>query len=372
MSQTITPKEPDPAFVNGFFPESLLLEQRYALESHPEVVVKLDQNESPFDWPLAVKQKVLKELAAISWNRYPDPFGAELTEILAKRMGISSELLLTGPGSNHLIALFFETLGPYAKDIVVARPSFALFESQCRYSGLSFTPWELDEHLEYSIDSLPPLKDGSLVVFASPNNPTGSSLPVKDFEALLARYPKVLFLTDEAYYEFSDESYQPLLEHYSNFVILRTLSKTMGAAGIRLGYLMGAKAWISTLAKKRLPYLLNQFTLVAAKSMLTDPQMEDFVQAHVEHVKKERARVFAELVDTCTKKSILLKNSAANFLLTRFPSHEQALKAHKELVSHQIMVRNVSKGVGLKGCLRVSLGTKEENDRLIYAFKYLN
>ncbi len=368
----LQPKSPDMLWLGEYFQPSLVAAKAYKIDSPQGIKIKLDQNESPWDWPVHLKQKILLALQNKEWNRYPESMGASLTEILAQYVGVRPECLITSPGSNHLIALILEALGRRLPGkVVIARPSFALFESQAQCAGIAYETWDLDEDLRYRRDRLPALPDGSLVIFASPNNPTGTGLPKAEFRALLKDFPKVLFLADEAYYEFDDEPYTDLLAEFSNLLILRTLSKTMGAAGIRLGYAVGSPEIIGLLTKLRLPYLLNHFTMEAAKVMLTDPEMQDFVKRNIENARSERDRVYQFLTTMKTKNKLQLINSKANFLLMRWPDQAIATQIYQALAREGILLRNVSGGPGLKGCLRVSIGTKAENDAFLQAMKTL-
>lgn len=366
------PKSPDMNWLGSYFQPSLLAAKPYKIDAPEGITIKLDQNESPWDWPADLKDKILHALKEKEWNRYPESMAASLAEILADYVGVKPECLITSPGSNHLIALILDALGRrLTGKVVIARPSFALFESHCQYAGIPYETWDLDENLRYSRAKLPKLPDGSLVVFASPNNPTGTSLPRAEFRALLQEFPKVLFLADEAYYEFDDEPYTELLSEFSNFLILRTLSKTMGAAGVRLGYALGSPEIIGNLTKLRLPYLLNHFTMEAARVMLTDPEMKSFVHKNIENARSERERVFQTLTTMKAKNGITVINSKANFLLMRWPDQTDTDKVYVGLKAAGILLRNVSAGPGLKGCLRVSIGTRSENDAFLKAMQAL-
>jgi histidinol-phosphate aminotransferase len=352
-------------WLGAFFQPSLLAAKAYKIDAPQGITIKLDQNESPWDWPLQLKDKILTNLKNKEWNRYPESMAASLTATLAQYVGVEPECLLTSPGSNHLIALVMDALGRCLRGkVVIARPSFALFESHCHNSGIPFETWDLDENFCYRRERLPKLPDGSLVVFASPNNPTGTGLPKTEFRALLRDFPKVMFLADEAYYEFDDEPYTDLLGEHSNLLILRTLSKTMGAAGVRLGYAIGSPELISLLSKPRLPYLLNHFTMEAAHVMLTDPDMKAFVARNIENARSERERVFKALRSMpCMGLEVI--NSKANFLLMRWPNQVDADRVYIGLKTQGILLRNVSSGPGLQGCLRVSIGTAQENDAFL-------
>lgn len=363
--QKIAPKQGSDYILSTFFSESLKGTKAYQLEMVPDVDVKLDQNECPWDWNEGLKRRVLEKVLKKEWNRYPDPFAHNLSEILAASLGLRAENILLGPGSNHLISLIFDAVGHALEgDVIIARPSFALFEEQCRYSDIDYKVWLLSDSLDYDLSLMPDIPKGSLVVFASPNNPTGSYLSLEDFEKLLAEHPDSLFFADQAYAEFCADDYLGLLEKYSNLVILRTFSKSMGSAGVRLGYLAGPANIVQEIGKRRLPYMLNHFSVAAAETLLLDPEAMAEINKNIEITISERKRLFDALT---ASDEFQVKTSETNFLLVKWPSQNQCEDAHKRLVERGVLVRNVSKGPGLTGCLRVSVGTPDENTKLIDA-----
>lgn len=367
-SKNASIKSPDPTWWRRYFYPSLLSAKGYALDIVPDVKIKLDQNECPWDFPANLKDKILARVKETQWNRYPNPMADQLTEALARHVGVKPENILTGPGSNQLITLVLDALGHQLPGkVVIARPSFPLFESHCRYSNISYEPWELDENLDYDMRRLPALPAGSLVVFASPNNPSGSYLTPGAFEELLKSHPDTLFIADEAYAEFAGETYLPLMASYSNMLIIRTLSKTMGAAGVRLGYLIGAPDLLREIGKLRLPYLLNHFTVQAILTILEDAETKTFVARNVSNARRERDRIYESVRPLAEKGGYQIKNSKANFLLLRFGGNERAQRAYQALIGEGILVRNVMGAPGMAGCLRVSVGTEAENDAFIRA-----
>ena len=363
--QKITPKSPDTTWLNNYFAPGLLNTPAYAIAT-PDVSVKLDQNESPWDWPEDLKQKILQKVAASPWNRYPEAMGVGLLNALSNYVNVPADCLLTTPGSNVMIPLILEALGRHPNGkIVIAQPCFGLFEMHCNFAGLDYELWPLDENFNYDIDALPDLPDNSLVIFASPNNPTGTVLPAKDFALMLKNHPKVMFLADEAYFEFNDEPYAELLAEYSNMMILRTMSKTMGAAGVRLGYLMASSAVIEQLRKLRLPFMLNYFALQASEAVLTDKAMREFVKQNVDNAVAERERLALALEQFADKGQFRVIPSKANFLLVQWQNQEMCDLYYNSLIEGGVLVRNMSKGPRLAACLRISTGTTEENSKLL-------
>ena len=366
--EQIQAKQPSKDFLERFFTPGLFTTKGYHIDA-PLAGVKLDQNESPWDWPEYVKDSVLKRLKERPWNRYPSPFADELVTKIAKKIGIAESCILLGPGSNYLLALMLQTFSKkITGKIVLARPSFALYESQCNYEGIPYEVWPLNADLEYDVKLLPDLPAGSLVLFASPNNPVGNVLKRSALKQLLLDHPDVMFVGDEAYCEFADEPYTDLLREHGNLMLIRTFSKTMGAAGIRLGYILAGANVIELLKKPRVPFLINQFSLVSAAEVFDNPEMSQVFDQIVQNAIKERGRVAEALAKEGKRQGFAIKVSQANFILVRWPSTEASTKVYQHLVSQGILVRNVSAAPGLAGCLRISIGTTAENDRLIAGF----
>lgn len=365
----INVREPSQTFLEQFMTPSLFTARSYQLEE-VHVDVKLDQNESPWDWPDEVKDIVLAKLKSRPWNRYPSPFADDLAAKIAHKLGVAPANILLGPGSNYLIAVVLETLSKAIKGkVIITRPSFPLYESHSQYEGISYEVWPLNADLEYDLSLLPKLTPGSMLIFASPNNPVGNVLSRSTLKKLLTDNPDVLFVGDEAYCEFADEPYTDLLAEHPNLLLIRTFSKTLGAAGVRLGYILGGANIIELLRKPRVPFLLNQFTLVAANEVMENPSMAKIFDEIIKNAIRERERVFASLTKESSRLGFTVKPSQANFLLLRWLSNTGSDAAYQHLLSASILVRNVSKAPGLQGCLRVSIGTGPENDRLLRAFE---
>jgi histidinol-phosphate aminotransferase len=376
----IQPARPSQAWVESFLSHSITKTAPYKIDT-PVVAIKLDQNESPWDLPPKLKQQILDKLAGYAWNRYPTAFGDEIAAKLASYLGVAPHAILLAPGSNYLISLVLTVFGKgFIKHpsehrggkLVIARPSFPLYESHCQYDGIPYETWDLDDDLEYDLSKLPKLTDGSMVIFASPNNPVGNVLPRKTLEGLLRAHPTTLFVGDEAYVEYASEPYTELLAQYPNLLLLRTFSKTMGAAGVRIGYVLGAPEYIEPLRKMRVPFLLNYFALACAEVLLEGQEMKDHLTQIQQNALRERSRVHAALAAEASRLGYAVKKSEANFLLVRWADHEKAQATYQHLVNTGILVRNVSRGPGLAGCLRVTLGNEQENDALIGCFRQLS
>ena len=376
-----TPPMVDHDWLKKFLVPGLIAANPYKIDT-TSTPVKLDQNENPWDWPDSLKDKIIAELRRQPWNRYPSAYADDLADLIGAQAGLTPGCVLLGPGSNYLIALVMSTFSKGAlasgqAKVVVARPSFALYESHCAYDGIPFHPWPLDADMEYNTDLLPVLTPGSMVVFASPNNPVGNVLPYALLGKLASKYPDVLFVGDEAYLEYAKKPYTPLLKNHANILLIRTFSKTLGAAGIRLGYVLGSPPLIEQLRKLRLPYIVNLFGLVAARLVLEDSEAQQYFKGIVAKGITERDRVFHALTNLAASTATAaaaghafkVVPSEANFLLLKWPDQKSCERAYRHILEQGILIRDVSRGPSLAGCLRVTIGTHEQNDLFLAAIQ---
>jgi histidinol-phosphate aminotransferase len=357
----ILPKAPDRSWLDSYLGDSLRKSPGYHIAVEKDVA-KLDQNEIPLDWPLEIKDLVLAGVRATPWNRYPPSYQKELEDILALRFGFAPGSILLAPGSNHLLAVVIETLClAHKRDIWVLSPSFPLYEERLAYRERPYRTWPLTEDLEFDPRGLSQMTPGSLVLFASPNNPTGAFLPKKDLDLLLRTHPKSYFVADEAYFEFAPEDYSELLAEHPNLMLVRTLSKTSAGAGLRLGYLVGALDLVKEIRKTMLPFMINPFTFEAAKVALTNPDFERFLRGAIASTKTERTLQFERLQMGSPSGGYRVYPGHGNFFLVRWTSDTAKEEAYQRLKTHGYLVRDVGRNPGLRGCLRISLGTEKEN-----------
>src|SRR5262245_10356237 len=327
---------------------------------HFDADVKLDQNENPYELPTDLKREVIDRVLRRPWGRYPEFVPAAVIKTLSKFTGWTEEGILVGNGSNELIqASLNVTLGP-GRRLVVPQPTFTLYKLMATTLQSEVQPIFLDpERLTFDVDKLiEASRTANVVVVCSPNNPTGNLL---DREALVAIVKSAagLVLLDEAYHEFSGQTVLPLLPEHRNLVVLRTFSKAMAMAGLRFGYMMAHPEIAREVYKSKLPYNVNIFTLAAADIIIEKRAVLDRgIQALI----SERDRVFAELQN---RKAVRAFPSKANFILIR--TAKPAREMFDRLYAHGVLVRDVSAYPLLDRCLRISIGTPEENNRFLAA-----
>jgi histidinol dehydrogenase len=323
--------------------------------------IKINQNENPFDMPAEIKQEVENRLANRAWSRYPDFVPSELLERLAKHAGWKAEGTLAGNGSNELIqATLMVTVGQGAR-VLIPEPTFTLYRQIVTVMGGEVISVALTSDLQFDIDAIEKAShDADVMILCSPNNPTGSRVDEKDL-IYLAQNFKGLVIVDEAYQEFSGKTVVPLLDELPNLIVLRTFSKAMAMAGLRVGYFLSSPEITREVHKATLPYNLNVFSATAAEVAC---EKYELIQPTVDKIIGERGRLFDELQSI---KGLEVVPSHANFMLLKTPIKPQAIFA--ELHARDILVRDVSKYPMLAEYVRVSVGTPEENDKLVAALK---
>ncbi len=335
----------------------------YTLAARP-AAVKINQNENPYDLPAELKQRVLDAARTRPWSRYPDFDPRELLEALARFSGWRADGILAGNGSNELIeALLMVTVGA-GTSVVIPDPTFSLYALLTGVLGGDVVRVPLGPGFAFDADALRSAQRGSaasVVIVCSPNNPTGTAL-APDEIARLCRDTDALIVVDEAYHEFSGQSVVPLLPAHPNLVVLRTFSKAMAMAGLRVGYLLASPELVAEVNKARLPYNLNFFSQAAALAVLDDPRV---VQDAVARLVRARDALFTELA---AMPGVHPCRSRANFILFALEGRLPA-EVFAALYAEGVLVRDVSATPRLHDCLRVSVGTEEENALFLDALR---
>ncbi len=322
--------------------------------------IKINQNENPYDVPDEIKREVARRLERRPWSRYPAFVPTELLEKLAAHAGWQADGVLAGNGSNELIQALLTVTVDSGTKVMVVEPTFSLYRHFATILGAQVTGVPLNETMEFNpsrILSKQSLTKPDLLIICSPNNPTGSTLSERDLRHLL-RNTDGLVVVDQAYVEFGGDNFVPLLSEYRNLIILRTFSKAMSMAGLRVGYLLAAPEVVAEINKAKLPYSLNFFSLTAAEVAL---ERYHSLVPQIEQVRAERDRLFAELK---TIPGVFPVPSTANFMLIRTPLEPERL--FEALHERGILVRDVSKYPMLADYLRITVGLHGENERLLH------
>jgi histidinol-phosphate aminotransferase len=324
--------------------------------------VKLASNENPFSPPAGVLEAVRKALDGL--NRYPDASGHYLRQALAKKHGVPAEAIVLGNGSNELIELLARTFVRQGEEVVIPHPSFVVYPSIVQAVGGTRVVVTLKDH---RID-LPKMRRAvtaltKMVFVANPNNPTGTIVSAAEVEKFLDRIPEhVIVVFDEAYYDFAaGPDFPDTLTHLRQgkpVVILRTFSKMASLAGLRVGYAVADPDCVALVNRIRQPFNVNTLAQAAALAALRD---ETHVHESVEAV-RAGLRSLSAAFDTL---SIRYVPSRANFILAEF---DDAGRVYEQLLKLGVIVRPMA-SFGLERALRITVGTPEENARLVEALR---
>jgi histidinol-phosphate aminotransferase len=334
---------------------SVRAQAAYALEA-PAARRKLNQNESPFDAPAAVKEAVRAAMLEEPWNRYPPFTPTELVQRLAARHGWVADGVLVGNGSNELIQATLAVTVGGGTPVVTPVPTFSLYRLLVAVLGGRHVAVPLGPDFVFDLDALVGAvreARAPLVVVNSPNNPTGTPLADGALERLLAE-TDALVVVDEAYQDFGGPTGLPLLRENPRLVVLRTFSKAMSLAGLRFGYALAHPAVAAEIAKAKLPYNVNRVTLAAAAAAL---DAGDELSRRTGEVRRNRDLLYQKL---CAVRGLRAFPSAANFVLIRCEARPAGEFFNRLLTEHGILVRDVSNGPGLEGCLRITAGTADD------------
>lgn len=328
----------------------------YTLEAR-EAAIKLDQNESPRDFPQDLKQEVMRRVALRSWNRYPEFETSRLREAIGRYHRLAQENVLAGNGSNELLLATVLTLVSPGSRVVLPVPTFSLYDKLVAIAGGRVERVPFDP--ASGVIPVAPLLDrcggdgpSPIVIVCSPNNPTGAVLERGGVERLLASGAVVIL--DRAYGEFDEE---PMPAMHERLVVLSTFSKAWGIAALRVGWLAATAETCREIRKVKLPYSMNVFSEEAAIVALENPQR---CRERVDEMVAGRERLMRDLAAI---PGVRPYPSKANFIAFETPA--DPLPLFRALLQEGLLVRDISGHPGLERALRVSVGTAEENERFV-------
>ncbi|MDQ2975343.1 MAG: histidinol-phosphate transaminase [Acidobacteriota bacterium] len=345
--------------ISNSIKDSVLALRPYTLVPH-RASVKINQNENPWDAPVEIKQETLNRMKDRAWSRYPDFTPQRLRERLADFSRLQPDGIIAGNGSNELIqALLMVTIGE-GRRVLITEPTFALYRQIATVLGGEVVSVPLNRELQFDLAALlEKIEEAqpAVTIICSPNNPTGCVISDKELIVLL-KAARGLIVVDEAYHEFAGHSVVELLDEHENLVVLRTFSKAMAMAALRVGYLLASPELVQEISKAVLPYNLNAFSQTAAEVSIE--MFEARLKPLVEAICAERDRLYGELSSI---PGLVPVQSRANFMVVR--SSKEPKRIFAKLWERDILIRDVSGYSMLKDYFRVSVGTPEENDLLI-------
>lgn len=316
--------------------------------------IALDKNEIPWSLENKMQEALIKRIKTLEFNRYPDSDCTALKTALSEYTGINTDSIGVGNGSDEVISVLLQTFIEPGDTIAVQKPTFSMYKIYGTICGARVWEYTLDGNFEMNPDEFivcMKKEKPKLVFICNPNNPTGRRLELPVIEQILKEAPGIV-IVDEAYYEFSGLTAAGLLSKYKNLIILRTFSKAMGLAALRIGYILACPDTINYFDRVRSPFNVNTFAQAAAEELLKNM---DIVEERVKIIKSERERLTKLLVEL---KGLQCFESWSNFILLRSP---YAREIYSKLKEAGIYIRSYS-NPELKDCLRVTVGNPEENN----------
>jgi len=316
---------------------------RHEFTGHGEVF--LDANENPFDNGV---------------NRYPDPMQSELKESLSKIKGISANQLFLGNGSDESIDLIIRIFcEPGVDEIMVLPPTYGMYEVSAHIANVKVNKIPLNEFFQPEVQQILTLanKRTKVLFICSPNNPTGALINKTDIIQILENFDGIVVI-DEAYVDFTQGgSCVHLITKYPQLILLQTLSKAWGLAGVRLGMAIASPEMITFFNKVKAPYNIN---ILTQNFVLERLRYKSEMEKQVSEIIDQRERLLRELPQLDQVLHVYPTDS--NFILAKMKDADQA---YDKLVSQGVVVRNRSKDIGTGNCLRITVGTKSENDTVL-------
>lgn len=326
-------------------------------------MVKLDAMENPYPLPPELRARLGKLVGEVSFNRYPEHSGPALKAGLLRALEVPDGMdLMLGNGSDELIQMVMMAAAGSGGVVLSVEPTFVMFRLIATFTGARYVGVDLREDfsldVERTLAAIERERPG-VVIITYPNNPTGNQFDAGLIERVIEAAPGVVLL-DEAYHAFAGDSFMSRLPRYPNLLVMRTLSK-LGLAGIRLGVLAGGPAWLKEFGKVRLPYNINTLTQIIAGEML---QHLDVLTGQAGAIKLERGRLLQELQRI---PGVTAYPSDTNFILFRTNEAERVFDGLKQ---RGVLIRSLHGSHRLlAGCLRVTVGTPDENTAFLTALK---
>lgn len=328
-----------------------------------ECKYKMDANEIPFKLPETTIENLQEIVCNANVNRYPDPVSMKLKKRLSEYCGVLPENIMVGNGSDELIHIIMNAFVDINDYVIFPVPSFSMYKVYSQIAGANRIEISLNDDYSYDVDKfINAIKkhNPKVTILCTPNNPTGTVISKEDIIKIL-KHNHGLTVVDEAYYEFYGETVVDLIKDYENLIVLRTLSKAYGLAGLRVGYLVADVETVKCLSMVKSPYNVNSISQAIALNVLES----DVVKNRVEYIKNERQYLLNELNSI---QGIKIYPSNANFILIKFNNADYV---YNKLIKCGILVRNFSKDPGLYGTLRITIGTREANNYLVKCLKQI-
>jgi len=327
--------------------------------------IKLDAMENPYHWPAQMVDAWLNLLREVPLNRYPDPVAQDVKDLLRQTMQVPvGQELLLGNGSDELIQMILMAVSGPERVVLAPEPGFVMYKMIATFLNMPYVGVPLRS--DFSLDRDAMLQaitqhQPAVTFLAYPNNPTGNLFDDADMEAVI-QASDGLVVIDEAYHAFAGKTWMARMPQYDNVLVMRTVSK-MGLAGLRLGLLAGQPDWLREFDKVRLPYNINVLTQASAQFAL---QHQSVLDEQTQRITRDREQLLSDMRQLA---GIDVFPSQTNFILFRTVT-AKADAVFQTLKQHKVLIKNMSHAGGLlRDCLRVTVGTPDENGAFLDALR---
>jgi len=321
--------------------------------------ILLNANENPYPIEDHILAEIKDSLDTVAFHRYPDDCAQSLRKAYSAYLNVQEENVIVGNGSDEMIGLIISIHITNGKKVYTLSPDFSMYDY---YTGMHQGtmvkyPYGMDTDFDAAnFIAYGKAQNVDIILFSNPNNPTGKMIPVKEIAEILKAFPHIPVVIDEAYGEFADESCISLINTYQNLIVLRTMSKAFGMAGIRCGCMVACASAMERIRPYKVPYNVNSLTQRIATVLLAHSEEK---QAQIQTIKRERERMY-QAIFRYTGERFKLYPSQANYLYGCTSDKEALFQA---LAKKQIVIRNYENS----DYFRISIGTPEENDLVIAA-----
>jgi histidinol-phosphate aminotransferase len=342
----------------GYFRENIEKAAGYEPGFQPKdsTVVKLNTNENPYP-PSPKVLKVLSEITAEQLRRYPDPLGSKFRQAAAEVNGVQPENIMCCNGGDELLKMAFQAFCDENRPVAYPVPTYSLYPVLAKLQNCKVIEIPFDN--EFNLPPKLATSGAGLTIVCNPNAPTGSFINFNELASLAAELKGVL-LIDEAYVDFAEKNCTALVKDFDNVIILRSMSKGYSLAGVRFGYAIAQPGLIAGLIKLKDSYNVDAIAIAVAAAAISD---QDYFRKMVEKVKTERKRLTKQLRNL----GLDVPGSNSNFVLAKC-KNGRAPEIYEKLTQRNIFVRYFP-GPALEDKLRISVGTPEQNDKLLSALK---
>jgi histidinol-phosphate aminotransferase len=327
--------------------------------------IKLDANESFLSFPMELREELKNRLMNVEFNRYPDPESEEVCRLYAEYCGVKPSNVLSGNGSDELIQIIVNGFMSKEEKILTFAPDFSMYKFYTSIMEGKIVELSLDENMKIDGDKVIERANQEhvkIVIFSNPNNPVGVVVPREDILKIVENC-NALVVVDEAYFEFYGESVVDCINQYENLIVLRTCSKAVGLAAVRLGFLIANEELIRTIRKVKPPFNVNALSQLAGEIVLKNSML---IGENVSAIVRERDYLFNELKlieNSLGKAEFRVFPGSANFAFIRTGRAEEI---YSSLLERSISIRNFN-----NRALRITVGSRSENEALVTALKVI-